>query len=98
MKDYKPKSVDEFRKIAKWISTSYDELDNKVADPDRESFFNDLIDATSEDQVNIFDEIPTADVLHYYSNGLPDKGKTKDFLDNFEHFQIAFKRILKRYS
>jgi len=86
--------LSDFDHISNWIRNSWDKIDSQLTDDMVQPFFDYLISLTSINQVDIFDSIPSSDSLHFYSNGKPDKGKTKEFLDNFDNFKSAFERAI----
>lgn len=91
-------SLSDFRPIQKWMEEAFERAFG-VLDEDEakwEKFEKDLGRQTSEEQVEVFLAQPSVDQLHYNSNGLPDQGKTAEFLENFESFKSAFDEVLSR--
>jgi hypothetical protein len=92
-------SISDYNKYAEWIEMAHAKLFDKFGeDEDKwEAFEKAMADETSDDQMQVFMDQPSADKLHYNSNGRPDQGKTLEFLENFEDFKRSFKRIFDRF-
>ena len=95
----KDTSISDYVKYSEWIESSHQKLFDKFDEDEDEwdAFLLDLSNVTSDDQVEVFMDQPSADKLHYNSNGKPDQGKTLEFLENFEDFKLAFNRIFNRF-
>lgn len=91
--------ISDYESYAKWIESALEKLSDKFdEDEDRwKKFEKALADKTSANQVKVFMHMPSADVLHYNSNGLPDGGKTLELLKNFDNFKREFDKVLKDF-
>lgn len=89
-------SISDYDKYVKWMKEAMEDCFDKFDEDESqwEKFEHDLVAATSKDQVKVFMAQPSADKMHYNSNGKPDNGKTLEFLENFEQFKRAFKSTL----
>jgi hypothetical protein len=95
----KDTSISDYVKYSEWIEFGHQKLSDKFDEDEAqwEAFEKALANETSDDQVEVFMDQPSADKLHYNSNGKPDQGKTLEFLENFEDFKLAFNRIFNRF-
>jgi hypothetical protein len=92
-------NISDYNKYAEWIEMAHAKLFDKFGEDEDKlmAFEKAMADETSDDQMQVFMNQPSADSLHYNSNGRPDHGKTLEFLENFEDFKRSFKRIFDRF-
>ena len=91
-------SISDYKKYADWIEAAHEKCFDKFDEDEAKwkAFEKALAFETSADQVKVFMGSPSADALHYNSNGRPDGGDTLEFLENFNDFKSAFESVLRK--
>lgn len=93
-------SISDFTPVYNWMVKAYDVAMDKFGEDEAlwKAWEQKMTQYVSPESLKVFQQQPSADSMHYHSNGRPDGGKIKTFLDEFDDFKKGFEATIAKVN